>query len=349
MNHSKVVELVFFYTSIIAVAYIMWLLFSPYFVAVALAGMLVITAYPIHDWLSDRIFKNSPNLVAFLSTVITFLFIVTPVCLILIILTRETLSLYEQMQNSSTFSFDGLFALLQNQINQYFPTVSISDLVRSVSQWGVVQLQAIFSSVVTFAFTIFISILTSFFFFRDGQKIVDWIVAVSPLPNDQDHVIIKRIHIAVRSVLTGIVLVSLLQGLVAGIGFWLFGVPKPVLWGTVAAFGGLLPGIGTPVIMIPAIIYLYFSGSVFAAGGLLIWALLSIVIVDNIIAPMLMSRGNALHPLLVLLSILGGISLFGMIGVIAGPVLVSIFIVLLQLQKKIIYEDFVIEKKKKRN
>lgn len=345
MKHSKVVELVFFYTCILAVAYILWLLFSPYFVALTLAGMLVLVAYPIHVWLGTKVFPGLPTLTALVSTMMTYVFIVVPICLVLYLLTRETVFLYEQLQISNNYSVDDVFVYLQNLVNQYLPgtSLSFSEGIRTFSAWGAVHLQSLFSSVVTFALSLFISIMATFFFFKDGKLLLGWIISVSPLPEDQDLLIASRIHVAVRSVLTGVILISLLQGIVAGFGFWFFGVPKPVLWGTVAAFGGLLPGIGTTVIMVPAILFLYFTSSTIAALGLLIWAVLAIIIVDNIISPMLMGRGNALHPLLVLLSVLGGISLFGMIGIIVGPVVVSVFLVLLELQKKIIYEEKVLD------
>jgi predicted PurR-regulated permease PerM len=341
MKHSKVVELVFFYASILVVAYILWLLFSPYFVALALAGMLVLVAYPLHLWISNKVIRNWPTVAALVSTVITYLFIVAPLCFVLYLLTRETVMFYEQLQANNTFTLDGVVVYIQNLINNYFPevTLSLSDSLRSISAWSAVHLQTIFSSIVTFALSMFISIMATFFFFRDGKRLVAWLSTISPLPTDQDSLIANRIHIAVRSVLTGVILISLLQGLVAGVGFWIFGVPKPVLWGAVAAFGGLLPGIGTTVIMAPAVAFLYFTGNTVAAIGLLIWAILAIIIVDNIISPLLMGRGNALHPLLVLLSILGGISLFGMIGIIIGPVVVSIFLVLLELQKRVVFEE----------
>lgn len=340
MNHSKVVELTFFYICILATAYILWLLFSPYFVALTLAAMLVLMLYPVHSWLSNTIIKKSPNSTALLSTLIAYIFIVAPISFILFLLTRETVIFYEQLQGNSTFTVHSAFEYATSLLNSYFPgaTVSISEATKAVSAWGASQLQSLFSSILTFSLTLFVSIMATFFFFRDGKKLVAWIVSVSPLPEDQDLLIANRIHVAVRSVLTGIILISLLQGFVAGIGFWIFGIPKPVLWGTVATLGGLLPGIGTTVLMVPAVIFLYVTGNTVAAIGLLIWALVAVIVIDNILSPILMSRGNALHPLLVLLSILGGISLFGMIGVIVGPVMVSIFLVLLELQKKIVFE-----------
>lgn len=337
MQPTRTSELVFLYVIVVAVAYVLWLIFSPYFVALTLAGMLVLGAYPVHNWLTKKIFRQSPTLAALVSTFLTYIFIVIPIFLVLLLLTKETVLFYESWQGSTTTTYDNLAVILQTKLSQYLPkvTISIATVIKYIAAWGASHLQVIFSSAVSFVVSLLVSIMATFFFFRDGKKLITWLIEISPLPDSQDQLIINKITTAVRSVLTGIIFVSLLQGLVAGLGFLIFGVPKPVLWGTVAGLGGLLPGIGTPVIMIPAVIYLYLTDSTFMSLGLILWALLSIVIVDNIIAPILMSRGNPLHPLLVLLSILGGISLMGMLGIVVGPVVVSVFLVLLDLQKNI--------------
>jgi predicted PurR-regulated permease PerM len=148
-------------------------------------------------------------------------------------------------------------------------------------------------------------------------------------------------------VATGTVLVAILQGLLAGIGFAIFGIPRPILWGTIGALGALLPGLGTITIMVPGVLYLLYLGNITAAVGLMIWAAVCIVVVDNFISPYLMSRGNNLHPFVVLLSVLGGIALFGPIGFIIGPVMISLFLVLLELYGQYMSDDGISTKRKK--
>lgn len=101
--------------------------------------------------------------------------------------------------------------------------------------------------------------------------------------------------------------------------------------GSIASFGALIPSVGTSIIFVPAVLYLIFQGNIVFAVGLTIWGMLAVGLIDNLLGPYLMSRGNTLHPFLVLLSVLGGISLFGPIGFIIGPVVVSLLMVLLEL------------------
>lgn len=341
MIHAKALELLFFYSIIAASAYILYLMFIPYLTALLFAGLVVIILYPLQQYLLTTRFLQQPTSAAFLSTLVALVLIVLPLFLVISMLSKEVISLYDSMQNTEQFSIDVLVAEVETLLLPYFPdmNISVSDSVRALSGWGASQLQSVFSNSLAFGVSLLIFIMATFFFFRDGKRLVAWVITTSPLLDENDTTILRRIHTAIRSVLLGIAVVALLQGIVSALGFWLFGVPKPILWGTIATIGGLLPGLGTPVIMIPAIIYLWMTGHAFAAAGLLIWAALSVIIIDNILSPQLMARGNALHPLLILLSIIGGISLFGMIGVILGPVISSVFLVLLELQKKIVASE----------
>jgi predicted PurR-regulated permease PerM len=114
-------------------------------------------------------------------------------------------------------------------------------------------------------------------------------------------------------------------------GLWLFGFDRAVLWGLVAAFGALIPGVGTMIVFVPALIYLAFSGMYVQFVGVAVWGAVAVGLIDNFLGPYLMSRGNSMHPFLILLSVLGGIATFGPIGFIVGPVIMSLFKVLLEL------------------
>ena len=141
---------------------------------------------------------------------------------------------------------------------------------------------------------------------------------------------------------TGVLLVSLIQGTLAAIGFTIFGIDRAVLWGAVGAILAMIPGLGTLAIMVPGILFLALTGAVPAAIGLAIWTIVTVIVVDNIIGPQLMSRGNNLHPFIMLTSVMGGISTFGPIGFIVGPVIVTLFTVLLE-----VYNQYLAREKKR--
>ena len=128
-----------------------------------------------------------------------------------------------------------------------------------------------------------------------------------------------------------------------GLLIMLFGIERAIVYGSVAAFGALIPNVGTSVVFLPAIFYLFWTGDFGNAIGLSVWGLIIVGTIDNILNPYLISRGSTkLHPFIVLLSVLGGITIFGPIGFILGPVVISLFIVLLEL-----YREYVAKKEDK--
>jgi predicted PurR-regulated permease PerM len=123
----------------------------------------------------------------------------------------------------------------------------------------------------------------------------------------------------------------MIQGILSAVGLWFFGFDRAILWGTIASVGALVPGVGTSIVFVPAIIYLIVTGQHLIAGGVALWALFAVGIIDNVLGPYVMSRGNPLHPFIILLSVLGGIALMGPIGFILGPVIATLFTVLVEL------------------
>jgi len=151
---------------------------------------------------------------------------------------------------------------------------------------------------------------------------------LSPLQDVHDEEIFNKLTLATNSVIKGNLIIVLIQGAMAALGFFLFGVPSPVLWGAVAAVAAVIPGFGTALVVAPAIIYLLFNGETSSAIGLFIWGLTAVGLVDNILGPKLVERGMKIHPFLILLSILGGLALFGPLGFLFGPLVLSLFFAL---------------------
>lgn len=181
--------------------------------------------------------------------------------------------------------------------------------------------------------------LGSFYFFRDGKELMQMLIKASPLPDKEDEIIFERMARAVRAVATGTLLIALIQGTLVALGFAIFGIPRPILWGVFAALGALLPGIGTTIVTAPAIGYLFVIGDTVMGAGLAIWSVLIVGLIDNMVGPYLIGRGNNMHPFIILISVLGGISLFGPIGFIVGPVIVTLFFVLLEIYNQYIIKD----------
>jgi predicted PurR-regulated permease PerM len=180
----------------------------------------------------------------------------------------------------------------------------------------------------------FLLIIAFYFFLRDGTRLRRVAVELSPLGDEYDEQIIGKVKQTINSVVKGFLLVAIVQGVLVGIGLAIFGVPKAALWGSAAVFSALVPGVGTALITIPAVIYLWAMGKVLAAIGLFVWAALLVGLVDNLLAPVLYSRGGVSHPFLMFLAVFGGLSLFGPVGFILGPIFLSLLFALVEIYRR---------------
>ena len=163
-----------------------------------------------------------------------------------------------------------------------------------------------------------------FFLLRDGAQLRDVLRGVSPLTRGQETEILDHLSKTVKGVLLSMVIVPVAQGLVALVGFWVFGVPSPVLLSVFVFFAAMIHLIGTPLVWIPTGLYLFFWVSPAKGIGMLLYGALIISTMDNIIKPIILKGAAQIHALLAFLSVLGGLYAFGAKGLIAGPVILSL-------------------------
>jgi len=345
MSLNRIVEYVFFFVLLIGAGFMVWQVLSPFISALALSLIIVTICYPLYERILSLVYKQSRTIAASLSTLIVIFLVVLPLLFITSIFAKELASFYQTLNAGQELSIDSYLLSAERTIQVYIPgfEINVTDQLKQGAEWFVGNIGAIFAGTVSTIFVLFISIIGSFYFFKDGREFLKILIKISPLPDRDDEIILSRLALAVRSVATGVLLVSLIQGTLAALGFTIFGIETAVLWGAVGAILAMIPGFGTLAIMIPGVIFLFFTGSPVAAAGLLVWTITTVIVIDNIVGPQLMSRGNNLHPFLILISVLGGISAFGPMGFIVGPVIVTLFLVLLE-----IYNQYIIKDKKPR-
>jgi predicted PurR-regulated permease PerM len=342
MTLSRVVEYVFFFALLGLAGYMVWLITAPFIGALALSLIIVTICQPLHTFVKKHTFRNSKTLAAFISTILVLIVIILPLVILSSIVLREVIAFYQGFNGSQEVQVLDTINLVQTQIQSYFPgfEINIRDQIKSTGDWLMGNIGSIFAGTVSTVFVFLISIIGSFYFFRDGKEFMQLLIKISPLPDSEDEVILNRMAGAVRAVATGTLLVALIQGTLAALGFAIFGIPHPVLWGTMGTVGALMPGLGTSLVTAPAIIYLFISGHTIGAVGLLIWSILIVGLVDNLLGPYLIGRKSNMHPFIILISVLGGIVVFGPLGFIVGPVIVTLFLVLLE-----IYDQYILKEK----
>lgn len=342
MLMNRIVEYVFFFGLMGVVAFLVWEMLQPFVSALALAAIIVTVSYPLYEKIRLKVPKRNETAAALVATVVVFLIVFAPLLFISSALVNEAVSVY-RIVGSEQIGFENSLNDFEKAVQEYVPSfeLNISEYLAQIAQFLANNLGAIFAGTASTLFLFFVALIGSFYLFRDGKEFTRKLILISPLPDDQDDVILERMARSLRSVLTGTLFIALIQGTLTAIGLSIFGFERAILWGSLAAFGALIPSIGTSIVLIPSILFLIFTGAYFNAVGLAVWGMLAVGLIDNLLGPYLMSRGNSMHPFIILLAVLGGIAFFGPIGFVVGPVVVTLFMVLLEL-----YANHIAESKK---
>ncbi|MBC7981588.1 AI-2E family transporter [Candidatus Parcubacteria bacterium] len=313
-------------------------IFSKFIVVLVLAYIFSTLLSPVYVKINNAVGKTfiknaSSGLSAFITMILFVLIIITPVTILLSRVVIDTQSVYETV---ATRGID------LNFINEKVATVShrfspslnfnLNKIAETVSGFFVSNIGNIFSGTVDIALKSFLFLLAMFYFLKDGKQFGEFYTFISPLKKESDKKIFDSIKQSVNSIMLGSLTVAIAQGVITGLGLWVFGVPNPFFFGTLAGFLALIPGIGAPFVWIPAAIYLYFAqeGS-FVWLYLSIWGIFAVGLIDNFLGPKVMNKGIKIHQLFILLSIIGGISVFGPEGVILGPLVLSLFVAIIKI------------------
>lgn len=340
MKITRVVEYGFFFALLAFSGYMVWLISKPFLSALALSIIIVTICYPLYEQVKKVMPKQNKTAASLATTTFVLVAVIIPLIILSSLIVRELVVFYQDLE-SGQISIQSGFTVLQDYIQIIVPgyEIDIENQAKAVVNWVTDRSLAIFAGTLSTVLAFFIALIGTFYFFRDGKEFLQVIIRVSPLPDKDDEVIFKRLARAVRAVATGTVLTALIQGFLVAVGFSIFGIERAVLWGSMASVSAVMPGIGTTIVTAPAIIYLFIMGEMANAVGLLVWSMLIVGMIDNLVAPYLISRGNKLHPFIILISVLGGVILFGPIGFVIGPVVVTFFLVLLEIYNQYIVDD----------
>ncbi|TSC67454.1 MAG: hypothetical protein CEO19_218 [Parcubacteria group bacterium Gr01-1014_73] len=326
--------IIFFLILLATALALSFFILRPYLGALFMALVFYIALKPVHNF-TLKIFKGRAGLASLAVVAATVLAILLPLVIFSFALFDDAANLYFKLadgaERGSYIAKLSVFADKYAKILSPETTLDVNGYIKNSLAFLVSHLGAIFSSLAELAVGVVIMLFALFFLFRDGHKLKKELFGLSPLTDNYDQDIFDFAERAINAVVRGSLLVSLAQGILVGVGFVVFGVPNAVLWGALAAIASLIPTIGTALILIPAVVYLIIVASPALAIGLAVWGFFVVGLADNFLKSILLNRGVNLQPLLVLLSVLGGVAFFGPIGLIAGPVIVSLGFSLLRL------------------
>lgn len=325
---------------ILGTGWLAFSIFNPFLIPLILAAIFAVILQPLYRLILKDI-PRWPSIAAGVTIFFCIVCVVAPLTFIGFTIAAEAQQLYITFQSDAGQTYLYTVAqFAQDTLNHYAPslaqyTTNVSASIDTYAKQGITWLAqhvgVVFSSLTLLLFGFFIFIVSLYYMLRDGAKLLARITDLSPLADTDDQAVFDRLGLAVNSVIKGSLTVALLQGILTGIGFTIFGIPNSILWGMVAGIMALIPGVGTSLVLIPAIAFLFITGQTFAGAGLLLWGLMGVGLIDNLLGPHLVGKGVKLHPLIILLSVFGGISLFGPAGLFLGPLTVSLLFALVDI------------------
>jgi predicted PurR-regulated permease PerM len=298
-----------------------------------LSFVLTYLFYPLYSWVLKKTKKK--NLSAGIMTAFIILVLVIPIIFIVISLVTQAASGISSLQGQNVydvFKIPELSAQLSTALHttidlELYINTAVSNLARFLIE---VKGPALLSNIADVAVGIFVMFFLMFYLFKGGRGFTEEIKELIPLKKVHKAKLFADVENMLHAIIFGQIITAVCQGIFLGIGLYATGVPNALLWTFVAIILCFIPYVATAVVFVPAAGYLYLTDHRWAALALLVYGIVIVANVDNIIKPRIIGKQAHVHPVIVLLGVIGGIKAFGLIGIIVGPIIISLLVVTLR-------------------
>lgn len=307
----------------------------PFLTVFILAAAFAVVLRPIYLWIKKYLVKN----ISWLASLITIIIFLLGLCIPLFFVGKAIFNQTQDMYLNviSQGNSNHFIETIDASVNKWLPSgfnfdvhSKITELMSSLSNNLANFFTSTFRSVIMFTLMIF----TLFYLLKDGEEWKKGFINIFPLRDENTYEILTNLKKSINRIFKGSFIIAIAQGILAWIGFSIFGVPNPIIWAVVAGIASFVPTIGTSVVSVPAILFLFFTGMELQALGLLIWSAILIGTIDNILNPYIISKDTNIPSLFILFAILGGVSLIGPLGILIGPLVLSLLYSLISIYKK---------------
>ncbi len=320
---------VFLLISLLAV--LVFLLIRPIMLSVIGGLLLAYTCFPIYKFLLGKI--KSKNIVATIVSLLVVLIIAIPLYFLAPFMINQVFNLFQEAQ---TFDMHAFIRIIFPSAPDPFliqMTATLNSVVSKISSSILSALVDFLLDIPTIMFNLVIVAFVFFFTLRDSDKLGEFVSALSPLNKTQEKKIIQQFKDITNSVIYGQIIIGIVQGLIAGAGFFIFGIPNALILTVLALIFSVIPVLGPFFVWIPANIYLYAAGDTMTATIFLIYNIIIVSNIDNILRIYLVSKKTDLSEVIVLVGMIGGLFIFGILGLILGPLILEYFLTFLQAYK----------------
>lgn len=320
------------------------------FVSDVVLGLLIAGAIrPLYLWLLAR-FKGRRTLAAMVVTALVMIAAAVPTALLATSLSQQAASAYQvihdaliQESSEQALGGDGWIGRHARRICEalgieYSPAAIRSaaiDGATSVASYLTSQLNTFLTNVIAAVYHFALMVIVVFYGLVDGPALKRRIFDLSPLPDEEEELIVTKFKDVGSAILFGSGSASALQGTLGGIAMWIAGIPSPLFWGAVVAIFAFLPLVGTNIVIIPATAYLLFKGRLLTGIAFFVFCNVQGLLIDNLLTPRLVGGRMKMHSLVIFLALIGGISTFGMGGLIYGPLVAAFLLTILDLYERV--------------
>ena len=337
------------------ISFFTYLIFKPFISVIVFAMVISAVLYPVYKKLKKKLWNKS-GLSSFFMCLLVVLVIVIPFFYFVVVLKNKSVGVYYFVDSQIN---DGAFqgSVIKEKFGvweQYFKTAlpvfkdytidipkTLITITSYLNEYVIASTTELIKGTTKIISSFLFFLLTLFYMFKDGDRFAKFIMRLTPLSNKYDRKLFKRFKEVSMSSVVSTLLVAIAQGFICGIGLLIVGLPA-FFGGVMAGVFSLVPLLGTTLVWLPVALYLFIIGKYFSGIFLILYGVFVIGLADNLLRPLLMKGKTEIHPLLILFSVLGGISLFGFTGIIFGPLVLSLLITFLH-----IYEleyDYLLEK-----
>lgn len=317
------------------------MIFAPFISAIMWATVLSVLTFPYYKRLSQ---KWKPNMAAAWVTLLISFALILPLIGVITVGGLQAFKMTKELTDNSSGKLD--IAEVGRQIDEAIkPTLNqigvhdfhVEEYVREnatqIRSAGMGPVSKGAQKLVVGILQMVFAMLTMFFMLRDGHRLLGPACTLIPLPRDETLRILRRVEQTIHSVFVGVVFVALIQGALALIAFLIAGVPGAVLWAIATFAFCLIPLLGSPFITVPVSLYLFSQGKVWQGVFVLVWGFGLISTIDNVLKPIFIGARTSLHPMAIFFTIIGGVVVFGPIGLMTGPVILTLILAFFEVIK----------------
>jgi predicted PurR-regulated permease PerM len=318
--------------------YLTWLIVSPFVDVIVWAVVLVIVFHPLHETVLRR--TRRPGLSALLAVAAAVVLVVAPILLVGSAAVRQlsstAASAQSSLQNLVAHPYDNVWvqkftgiAGRYVDLGQGLSRENLQGIAAKVSQVLLQGTVGVVGGAVGFVAKLFFVLFTMFYLFRDAPQAVSRLQALLPMSPARSSALLHQIREVINASVYGVVAIAMLQGALGGLMLWFLGVPSSLLLGVMMGLFSMVPVVGGALIWVPTVLVLLIAGHTVSAIVLAVWCVLVVGAVDNFLRPKLVGGRTQMHDLAIFFSVLGGVQVFGMMGLLLGPVVFAITMALL--------------------